>query len=353
MNTKISTLILIACVQFSPDSKASILNKLCQTTVDCSQGNTLVTREDTGKIYLDGAYTGLSTPNMLNLDDGQHIISVGTDEKRQYLRREVTYKDKPLAVNLNQNNLVKPKVWKALFVGVPTSQGTTELGKCSTSFSQTDLDDGFEFFKQNLKQHVEPFSYNTIKWQVDRRDLTEPAELTYNPKNQWFTLEPEQGLAHLTDIKPGEYDTIFFFWREQQRDCSFKSPYFGLAWLEPMSEETNKTGYVTVKFNPEEMGVKNKITEYLNNDPGVWTHEWLHVVIEQFYPERGINTPIAPTDKLILHSATAYGYQYPWIDWYHDLISGQVALGKGFAGIGPEALLNCSVAQSATNQCSQ
>lgn len=344
-------IITLGLLQISLSSEASNRERLCQTTVDCSIGNTLVTSEDVGKIYLDGAYTGLSTPNMLNLSEGEHLISVGTDAKRQYLRREVTYKNQPLEIHLNQDNLATPKIWKALFVGVPTSQGQTELGQCNTSFSKADLDDGFEFFKHNLKQHIEPFSYNTVKWQVERRDLNTPAVLSHNLKNDWFTLEPEQGLAQLSDIKPGQYDTIFYFWREQQQDCSFKSPYFGLAWLEPMSEETNKTGYVTVKFNPEEIGVKGRIEQYLNDDPGVWTHEWLHVVIEQFYPQRGVNTPIAPKDKLILHSAQAYGYQYPWVDWYQDLISGQVALGKGFAGIGPEALLNCSIAQSAVNNC--
>ncbi|MFT5788854.1 MAG: hypothetical protein ACI8SJ_000962 [Shewanella sp.] len=99
------------------------------------------------------------------------------------------------------------------------------------------------------------------------------------------------------------------------------------------------------------MVLKNKITEHLDIYLGVWKREWLHVVIEQFYQQLGLKTPIAPTDKLILHSAQAYGYQYPWVDWYHDLISGQVALGKTFVGIGPEALLSCSVAQNALKQC--
>lgn len=351
MNKKISILVFIGLLQVSLSSEASNRGKLCQTSVDCSTGNTLVTSADKGKIYLNGIYTGLSTPNMLNLDEGKHIISVGTDAKRQYFRQEVIYAKQPIDVHLTQDDLAKPKIWKALFVGVPTSKGTTEQGQCNTGFSKADLDHGFEFFKHNLKQHIEPFSYNTIKWQVERRDLTAPATLTHNPDNDWFTLEPAQGLAQLSDIRPGQYDTIFYFWREQQQDCSFKSPYFGLAWLEPMSEETNKTGYVTVKFNPEEIGVKGRIEQYLNDDPGVWTHEWLHVVIEQFYPQRGVNTPIAPKDKLILHSAQAYGYQYPWVDWYHDLITGQVALGKGFTGIGPEALLSCSIAQSAVGDC--
>jgi hypothetical protein len=176
-------------------------------------------------------------------------------------------------------------------------------------------------------------------------------ELSHNEKNGWYTLEAAQGLVELDNVKPGEYDTVFLFWREEEKDCSFKSSYFGLAWLDPTSDETRQTGYVTVKFNPDNIGVKAKIQQYLDNDPGVWTHEWLHVVIEQFYPNLNVQTPIPPKDKLILHSAGAYNYKYPWLEWYHDLISGQVPQGQGFSGIGPEALLNCTVRKHALKQC--
>ena len=95
----------------------------------------------------------------------------------------------------------------------------------------------------------------------------------------------------------------------------------------------------------------HKIQEYLKEDPGVWTHEWLHVVIEKFYPDRGVKTPIPQKNKLILHAAEAYGYTFPWIDWYEDLISGQVPLGKGFSGIGPEALNSCNIRQAVKGAC--
>jgi hypothetical protein len=164
-------------------------------------------------------------------------------------------------------------------------------------------------------------------------------------------LEAEQGLAELDNVQPGEYDTVFFFWREQEGYCSFKSSYFGLAWLEPTSDDARKTGYVTVKFNPGEKSVAGRIEQYLVEDPGVWTHEWLHVVIEKFYPNMQVKTPLPPKDKLILHSAGAYGYKYPWLEWYKDLISGQVPLGQEYSGIGPEALLNCTVRKHALKQC--
>lgn len=324
----------------------------CPQALNCAVGNVLITAVSQGSIYVDGQYTGKKTPNMLSLSKGEHVISVGLEQERQYLRKEVTINsDAKFALDFTDKDKPEPSIWKALFVGVPTASGKSATGQCSTHFSKQDLDDAYEFFKLNMKEHIEPFSYGAIKWQIDRRDLTKPVELTHNKNNDWYTLEAEQGLAELDNVQPGEYDTVFLFWREEENECSFKSSYFGLAWLEPTSDETRKTGYVTVKFNPGKIGVAARIQQYLAEDPGVWTHEWLHVVIEKFYPELHVKTPIPPKDKLILHSAGAYGYKFPWLDWYKDLISGQVPLGQGYSGIGPEALLNCSVSRHALKQC--
>jgi hypothetical protein len=311
----------------------------------------LVTSEEVGGIYIDGEYTGKTTPYSIPVIKGEHTIAVGTDESRQYLKKKLTAIDKDTSIHLTLKDKVEPTLWKALFVGVPTVFGESATGQCSTHFTKQDLDDAFDFFQMNMKEHIEPFSYGSIKWEIERRDLTKPVELTHNPKNGWYTLEAAQALVELDNVKPGEYDTVFLFWREEEESCSFKSSYFGLAWLEPTSEDTRQTGYVTVKFNPKKIGVKARINEYLADDPGVWTHEWLHVVIEQFYPSLHVKTPIPPKDKLILHAAGAYNYKYPWLEWYKDLISGQVPLGQGFSGIGPEAFLNCTVRMHALKQC--
>lgn len=327
----------------------------CSSIVESSQapmnGNVLVTSEEKGSIYIDGEFTGQVTPYNFTLEPGEYSISVGTENSRQYLKQKLTLTGAPQKVHLTSQDKVAPAVWKALFVGVPMVTGKSSTGECSTHFNENDLDEAFSFFNHNLKEHIEPFSYSTVKWQIDRQDLTKPVELTYNPKSKWYTVEAEQGLAELSALKAGQYDTVFLFWREEQGDCSFKSPYFGLAWLNPTDKETKQTGYVTVKFNPKDIGVKARVDEYLATDPGVWTHEWLHVVIEQFYPNLGVQTPLTPKDKLILHSAQAYGYNYPWIKWYKDLISGQVPLGQKYVGIGPEALLSCSVAKTALGTC--
>jgi len=324
----------------------------CPDTVDCTSGNVAITAVSQGSIYIDGQYIGKKTPSIVFLKEGEHIVSVGLDNERLYLRKTVNItKDTKFNIDFTLEDKQLPSLWKALFVGVPTVSGESSIGKCSTNFTKQDLDYAFDFFKMNMKEHIEPYSYGSIKWDIDRRDLTKPVELTYNDENGWYTLEAEQGLAELDNVKPGEYDTVFLFWREEDKNCSFKSPYFGLAWLEPTSDDARRTGYVTVKFNPEAIGVKAKIQQYLDNDPGVWTHEWLHVVIEQFYPNQQVKVPLPPKDKLILHSASAYGYKYPWLDWYKDLISGQVSLGKGFSGLGPEAFINCTVRKYSLKQC--
>lgn len=348
-------LIVLLVTFFCTNSKGqnSVEKVDCPQGLDCSKGNVLVESTEEGSVYIDGEFTGKMTPCLLTLAQGNHVVGVGLEKSRKYLKKTVTVDEDLTKLSFSEADVQKPSVWRALFVGVPEVKGLSDTGECSTNFSQQDLDDAFDFFKLNMKEHIEPFSYGTIKWEIDRRDLNAPVNLTHK-ENGWYTLEAEQGLEQLDDIEPGMYDAIFLFWREEEGDCSFKSSYFGLAWLDPSTnEETKKSGYVTVKFNPGEIGVKATIDNYLNTDPGVWTHEWLHVVIEQFYPDRGVKVPLPPNDKLILHAAEAYGYKFPWINWYKDLISGQVRLGKGYAGIGPEAFLDCTIRQTALGECKE
>lgn len=323
----------------------------CPKNIDCSKGNVLVTAPEKASVYIDGIYTGKNTPCMLNISEGKHMIGVGLETKKKYLRKTVDITKKAIQVTFTKADKPASSRWKALFVGVPKAYGKSLSGKeCTTTFTKQDLDDAYEFCKFNLREHIEPFSYGAIQWDIDRRDLTNPVALT-KKENGWYTLEAEEGLAELQDIKPGMYDVIFFFWKEQEGTCSFKSTYFALAWLDPTSPDTKQTGYVTVKFNPTEIGVAKRLDWYKKNDPGVFTHEWLHVVIEQFYPNLRIKTPLPPKDKLILHAAQAYGYKYPWIGWYKDLISGRVAFGNTYRGIGPDAFLDCSVREAALGKC--
>lgn len=315
--------------------------------------NVFIDAPETGSIYLDGKYTGNKTPSTLILSAGEHNVGVGLDKKRIYLRKIITVGESDQKVIFTDDDKGESKTWKALFVGVPTVYAKSRSGEeCEATFTKEELDEGFEFFKLNMKEHVEPFSYNAINWEIERRDLMKPVKLT-KTDNDWYILEPAQGLEELDMVQPGNYDNVFFFWREEEGDCSFKSGYFGLAWLEPTSDDARETGYVIVKFKPGVLGVAGKIQEYLNNDPGVWTHEWLHVVMEKFYPDLGVNVPLPAKDKLILHMAVEYGYTFPWMDWYKDLISGQVPFGQTFVGIGPEAFLDNTIRETALEKLKQ
>ncbi len=348
---RVKHLLLTTTLVFFTFSAAPVSAQVfCQAAEQCQQ--VTIDAPSQGDIYLNGHFSGHQTPSVMTLPMGEINIGIGLATSNQYLKKSVTINKQSTSIRLTLEDVQPANQWKALFVGVPEVVGDTSSGKCSSKFTKADLDKAYEFFKFNMRDHIEKFSFGTVKWDIQRQDLTKPVKLRYNPNNQWYTLEAEQGLAELSQLSPGMYDNIFLFWREQDGNCSFKSSYFGLAWLDPLSMETQQTGYVTVKFNPENIGVAAKLQEYKRYDPGVWTHEWLHVVIEQFYPNLNVDVPIPPKDALILHAAGAYGYQYPWMKWYKDLISGQVLLGNKYVGIGPEALLRCNIRQAALKQCS-
>jgi hypothetical protein len=301
-----------------------------------------------GYIYLDGNYTGYLTPHELNVDEGPHVIGVALQDSRQYLRKEIDVTE-DIKLEFTSADQPESKTWKALWIGVHEVTGLSPSGHCSSRFSKEELDAGFEFFQWSIKNHFEPFSYNTTQWEVTRKDIDTPIEL-YKASNTWFTLEPSSITSILPEIEPGAYDAVFVFWREKEGSCSFQSSYFGLAWTDPMNEAI-KTGYITIKFDAGS-NIQDNIDWYKNNDPGVWVHEWLHTVGENYFQDLGERLPEKGGDGLVLHAAEKYSYTYPWMDWYEDFMSGRVKdLGGGrtYVGIGPEAFLKHLVRETAVS----
>jgi hypothetical protein len=277
---------------------------------------------------------------------GVHVVGVATEKSNQYLRKEFSLNE-GTEINLSINDQPDPKVWKALWVGVHEVTGLSSNGHCSSRFSKEELNAGYEFFMWSIENHFEPFTYNTVKWDVERKDIQLPIQL-HKASNTWFTLEPNSITELIPDIKPGEYDAVFVFWPEQDGDCSFESSYFGLAWTDPMNDPI-KTGYITIKFDAGS-DINEKIAWYKNNDPGVWVHEWLHTVGENYYQDLGVSMPEKGDDGLVLHAAEKYGYSYPWMDWYKEFKGGQVRDQKNgslFLGIGPETFLKNSLREVA------
>ena len=82
------------------------------------------------------------------------------------MRKTVTVKSitEPLEVILNENDQQSPKKWKALFVGVNKVSAAT--GSCACEYTTEQLDQAYDFFKWSFEENVEPFSYNTINWEI-------------------------------------------------------------------------------------------------------------------------------------------------------------------------------------------
>ncbi|MGJ7032845.1 hypothetical protein [Niabella hirudinis] len=303
---------------------------------------------EAGYLYIDGKYTGILVPGTVSFSVGHHTIGVALKNTEIYLRKTITAAaSTPVAFTTADKPA--PKTWKALWIGLYETRGNTETGDCSTHFSTADLDAGYNFFTWSLKEHFEKYAYGTMKWEVERRDITVPVTLTKGSIG--YTVEPAAIAALMPQIQPGVYDCVFVFWREKEGACSFPGNYFGLAWTNPMAEAL-KTGYVTVKFDPG-ADIAATINQYKINDPGVWVHEWLHTVGENFYQAKGLNLP-EKAGGFSVHAAEVYHYSFPWMDWYRDFISGRVSNTGGspaYLGIGPEALLGCTVREMALGNC--
>ncbi len=298
-----------------------------------------------GYLYVDGKYTGRKAIGTIEVTKGRHVIGVALQNSWKYLRRELDVTENS-TINLSLADQPTAKTWKALYVGLYETTGNSTTGDCSTHFSLTELDAGFDFFQWSLQEHFEKYSYGTMKWEVERKDIVVPVLLKKEGSN-WFTVQPATIAGLLSEIQPGTYDCVFVFWREREGACSFQSNYFGLAWTNPMTEPI-KTGYVTVKFDAG-TDINGKINYYKANDPGVWVHEWLHTVGENFYQSQGLSLP-EKAGGFTVHAADVYGYNAPWMTWYLDFISGRVANTAGspaYVGIGPEAFLKCTVRETA------
>ncbi|MBS2210681.1 PEGA domain-containing protein [Carboxylicivirga mesophila] len=294
--------------------------------------------EDGAAIYLNGVYTGLNTPATINVEAGTHDIGVGIESAVQYLRRSIEITDVSSSVDLTltEQDLVAPKTWRALFIGV--KQVTN--GSCVTSYTTEQLDQAYNFFQWSFNDVVEPWSYNTMNWEFVRRDISD--ELVQLSSDNLIT--PSVLETYMPDINVGEYDLVVTFFRGEQAACSIAG-FIGIAWYDVTALYCHSS-YYTIRYYDDLEGM---IQYSMENDPGVFIHEWLHTVAEMFYPGQGVRVPSFKGQ--VVHAAERYGYVHPWMDWYKDIIRGQVEERDGFSGIGPDAFLKCSVSESALGQC--
>lgn len=296
--------------------------------------------EEGAAVYIDGVYTGKTTPTEFMVSKGEHIVGIGLNTAKTYLRKtvQVNSKTEQLQVMLGEEDLQQPKTWKVLFVGV--NNVTTMGGSCVAGYTTEQLDLAYDFLKWSFEEKVEPFSYNTINWEFERRDIITDVVQLSNDK----LITPEVFENKVTDIEKGDYDLIVTFFRGAQQDC-FIADFIGIAWYDITALST-EASYFTIRYYDDLEGAVNYAKE---NDPGVFIHEWLHTIAERFYPDRGWGMPT--NDGQVVHAAEKYGYSAPWMTWYRDIISGQVKNGTSYAGIGPEAFLACTVREQVKGEC--
>jgi len=315
-------------------------------------------------IYLNGVYTGAVTPADLSVNTaGEHTIGIGLIDSKLYLKKNITINQSSelQQFSLNLNDLQAAKNWKALFIGVKSAK--KPKGNCVSSYTNEELDAGYQFLQWAFEERLEDYSYNTVNWLFDRFDITD--EIVTLDKNA--VLQPEIIEPYLAshNIKKGDYDFIVPFYRggdnigrgvqESGQDC-YLGAFQGLGWYD-YDILTVQASYVQIRYwdNAILAIAASKEDQY---DPGMFIHEWLHSVAESkkegntFFETQGYTMPDdGSAGHYVVHAAGAYQYTFPWMTWYQDLISGKVKKGQQYLGITPEAFLACSVREKALDLC--
>ena len=337
----LASLSLSGCGSDSQESPPSTPPPVATPT---PQGSVTVSAsENGGAIYLDGRFTGRLTPSTLSLTSGEHTIGVGLNQSEQYLRRTVQIAaDQASNLTLNETDRQAPKVWKALFIGVAKVQA--QGGNCVSEYQTEALDAGFDFFRWSFEERVEPYSYHTMQWQFERLDITDEVVSLSNDK----LIGPAEIEPYLSGVNKGEFDLIVSFFRggAGSYEC-YIDDFKGIAWYDYRVLQADAS-YYTIRFYDDVAG-HIETAKADDRDPGMYIHEWLHTTAEWFFPDQGYAQP--SSDGQVVHAAEAYGYAWPWMTWYRDLLRGQVKQQDDYVGIGPDALLGCSVSEDAIGAC--
>ena len=330
-----SFFLLLSCSSSSNDDELSTTNSKVVVTINSPENNS--------DIYLDGVYTGKTTPNTLTLRAGDYTIGIGQKNSKTYLKKSIKINTAVTTqeITLTNTDIQDPKIWKTLFVGVNNVKSPN--GDCVSTYSTEQLDAAFDFFKFSFTNYVEPYTYNTTKWEFDRRDINTETVVLDNEN----VLAPSIFESHIPDLQIGDYDLVVTFFNGGKNGDCFIQDFIGLGWFNAHVLSPSKSAYNTIRYYGD---IENAITQAKQNDPGVFIHEWLHTVVEIFYPDNGGTYP-NPRNGSILHAAPDYDYAFPWMTWYEDLLKGKVKSGSKYVGIGPESLLNCTVRASAKGNC--
>ncbi len=293
-----------------------------------------------GDVFVDGRYSGLTAPTLLNLEPGTHRVAVGSDA--YYLH---TFETAPhhgsCSVSFGEPQKLAPRLWKALHVDIPSIRGVET--DCLVEPNLAELDAVYSLFESNLVGLGQAHSYQSLVWEITRVSTTGTVDITGGAGS--YTLRPGDlgDVFALLDI--AEYDTIFSGWKAQGENCVLDAWYVGLGWTP--QDETKQMGFANLRLQAPNL--VSHVEHLQSNDPGGFLHEWLHTV-ELYYEELGANMP-EPAGGFPLHAAEVYGYTFPWLDWYEDFTRGKVVdlQGQGYRGMTPELMHRCTTRDAVLN----
>lgn len=282
-----------------------------------------------GKIYLDGFYTGKSTPAVVNLPTpGLHIIGIGGDNNR-YQEVHINAASKQTEIYFKDSGWLPSRTWKILLLSL---RNMYLEGNKPAHLTDNDISEAYDSVLKTSREWIKDYSYGLAEWEVEKMTVENVyGHLQYDSRTGKYgdqiddgRLINEANLMWLLD----RYDSIFVFWPSIPDD-SDQDPKGGCRGLCCFKG--------TSLVVPNACGRAGKWTERQGNSQ-IWIHEWLHTV-EGYYGSRGYYV-----GNNGVHGAEVHGYSYDdqkgWLPWYKDLMRGQVIEGEKFVGIPPSAWIS-------------
>ncbi len=282
-----------------------------------------------GKIYLDGYYTGKSTPAIVSLSTpGLHTVGLGGDNDR-YQEIQINAGARQADVYFKDSGWLPSTPWKILLLSV---RNMYLEGNTQAHLTDHDISEAYTSVLKTSEEWVRNYSYGLAEWQVEKMTVEKVyGHLQYDSNTGKYGDQIDDGrLLKEADLMAllDTYDSVFVFWPSVP-DGSDRDPRGGCRGLCCFQG--------TSLVVPNACGRTGKWTERTGNSQ-IWIHEWLHTV-EGHYGGRGF---FAGSNGV--HGAELHGYSYDgqkgWLAWYSDLMRGQVLEGGKYVGIPPSAWLS-------------
>lgn len=226
-------------------------------------------------------------------------------------------------------------VYKNIDVDYTDSDGVSR--HLTYTMPQTEIADGvFSFRRHAMLAHEYSNKESFVQYDIVYvdRPLT---SLTSLGANLWWP-SPTDTRPELDAYVPQNYDSVLVLWPQTNFATGQQIPsYWGLG-MQPTSWANGAT-YATVA-NAESW------VWYVPTIGEVWLHEWLHGV-SPFYADKGFPMPAGDAD-----GGGSHGYIWSpitgWMDYYRDLMTGNVLEGGQLTGLTAVAWQSGSILGNST-----